>query len=172
MAGIARGERESFRALYAATAPKLNGVILRILGDRALAEDCLQEVYVRVWRSADRYDGGKGTVMTWLIAIARNAALDRRRRERPALPLDETPEFESLQDPAPDPMAAAAQGQEARRLRACLQELDEEPRRCVLLAYWYGLTHEELAARVERPLGTVKSWVRRSLLRLKECLAT
>lgn len=170
MARIARGEREAFRALYAATAPKLNGVVLRILGNRALAEDCLQEVYLRVWRSADRYDGGKGTVMTWLIAVARNAALDRRRRERPATPLDELPELEALQDGAPDPLANALRGQEGERLRACLQTLEEEPRRCVLLAYWYGFTHEELAARVQRPLGTVKSWVRRSLLRLKECL--
>lgn len=171
MAGISRGEREAFRALYAATSPKLLGVILRLLGNRALAEECLQEVYVRVWRSADRYDGGKGTVMTWLIAVARNAALDRRRREKPTQPLDELPELGSLQDQSPDPLTYASRNQEAARLKACLERLDPEPRRCVLLAYWYGLTQEELAQRLNHPLGTVKSWIRRSLTRLKECLA-
>ncbi len=171
MAGIAEGERKSFRALYAATSPKLLGVILRLLGNRALAEECLQDVYVKVWHSAGRFESGKGTVMTWLLTIARNSALDRRRRERPAARLDDLPERDSLRDESPDQFALASRSQEALRLKACLETLEEQPRHCILMAYWHGLTHEELAARLDHPLGTVKSWIRRSLMRLKECLA-
>lgn len=172
MVQVAAGDRRAFRRLYQATSAKLYGVVLRVLTRRALADECLQEVYVRVWHAARGYAPEKGTVMTWLITIARNRALDLRRRERPATSLDDAPEIADLGDDALDALALAEQAGDARRLRACLEQLDPDPRRCVVMAFWQGLTHEELAQRLGRPLGTVKSWVRRSLLRLKDCLAT
>lgn len=172
IAAVATGDRAAFRQLYQATSAKLYGVALRVLQRRALADECLQEVYVRVWHAAPRYASDKGAVMTWLITIARNRALDLKRRERPATSLDDAPEVADLGDEALDALALTEQASDARRLKACLEQLEAEPKRCVLLAFWQGLTHEELASRLDRPLGTIKSWVRRSLLRLKDCLAT
>lgn len=172
MASVAQGDRQAFRQLYQATSAKLYGVVLRLLARRALADECLQEVYVRAWHAAPAYAPEKGTVMTWLITIARNRALDLRRRERPSSSLDEVPEIADMKDETLDALALTEQASDARRLKSCIEQLDEEPRRCVLLAFWQGLTHEELAKRLERPLGTIKSWVRRSLMRLKDCLAT
>ncbi len=172
MASIAQGDRQAFGQLYQATSAKLYGVVLRVLARRALADECLQEVYVRAWHAAPNYAPDKGAVMTWLITIARNRALDLRRRERPAASLDDVPEVADLRDETLDALALTEQASDARRLKACIEQLDEEPKRCVLLAFWQGMTHEELATRLERPLGTIKSWVRRSLLRLKDCLAT
>lgn len=172
MGRVAQGDRQAFRQLYQATSAKLYGVILRVLARRALADECLQEVYVRAWHAAPGYVPEKGTVMTWLITIARNRALDLKRRERPATSLDDTPEVADLRDETLDALTLAEQAGDARRLKACIEQLEAEPRRCLVLAFWQGLTHEELASRLGRPLGTIKSWVRRSLMRLKDCLAT
>lgn len=166
----AGGDRRAFAALYQATSAKLFGVILRILVRHDWAEDVLQETYLAVWRHAGRFQARKGRPMTWLITIARNRALDRRRRERATVSFDDHPARETVADNAPSPLENTIQSAEARSLSACLEELEAVHRDCITLAYRDGLSHSELAARLDRPLGTVKSWIRRGQMQLKECL--
>ena len=167
---VAGGERDAFAALYRASAPQLFALALRILKRRDAAEEVLQEAFVNVWRHALDYRPEKGTAMGWMATIVRNRALDRLRRARPETPLDDAPGRHDWPDPAPDPLAAATMSESARQLDACLERLEEGPRRAIRLAYYEGMTHEALAARLGAPLGTVKSWVRRGLMRLKTCL--
>jgi RNA polymerase sigma-70 factor, ECF subfamily len=163
----AGGDAEAFGLLYKRTAGKLFAVAIRIAGRGEIAEDALQECYVTVWQRAADYDPRRGAVMSWLITILRNCIIDRLRR-RGVRPEGHTVSEEALRRlAAPN---STAQGAEMRALRACLDELDEQPRRAVMLAYLYGLTREELAAQLAVPLGTVKSWIRRSLGRLRRCL--
>jgi RNA polymerase sigma-70 factor (ECF subfamily) len=160
------GDRAAFRRLYEATAPKLFGVVLRIVRNRPVAEEILQETYLRVWRNAGRYSPEAGRPMAWLAAIARNAAIDRIRSERVAPSTDAAGE-EALARLA-DPGDADPGLREA--LRACLAGLDEEARDCVVLAYCSGLSREELAERFGRPVGTIKTLLHRSLRLLRACL--
>jgi len=155
LAQVALGNRAAFAALYRATANRLFGICLRVLGDRAEAEEVLQEVYTAVWRKAAQYDARQGTVMSWLGITARNRAIDRLR-ERPARgALGALDLAAALADPAPSPEQEAL-----------------EPRRRSLIreAFFGGFTYEELARRTQAPLGSVKSWVRRGLLQLRACL--
>jgi RNA polymerase sigma-70 factor (ECF subfamily) len=163
----AAGDAAAFSALYKQTSAKLFGVAVRIAGRGEVAEDALQECFVLVWQRAADYDPRRGAAMSWLIAIVRNCVISRLRRSAIR------PEGHAVSDEALARVAAPGstdQGAEMRALQHCLQELDEQPRRAVLLAYLYGLTREELAARLSVPVGTVKSWLRRSLDRLKRCL--
>ncbi|MBV9552484.1 MAG: sigma-70 family RNA polymerase sigma factor [Alphaproteobacteria bacterium] len=163
----ARGDAEAFALLYRKTAGKLYAVAIRIAGRGELAEDALQECFVTIWRRAADYDPTRGAAMSWLTAIARNCTLDRLRR------LGARPEGHAAPVEALERIAApddSERGAQMRALRSCLDELDETPRRAVLLAYLYGLTREELATHLAVPVGTVKSWIRRSLGRLKQCL--
>jgi RNA polymerase sigma-70 factor (ECF subfamily) len=163
----AQGDRAAFASLYAQTAAKLFGVILRIIHQRELAEEVLQESFVAVWERAGDYDPARGSAMGWLVIIARHCAIDHLRRLSVRPESRSAPEEALLALPSAD---SADSGAELRALRRCLDELDAQPRRAVLLAYCYGLTREEIASRLAVPLGTVKSWVRRSLERLKRCL--
>ena len=165
--GAAAREHRAFAELYAASSAKLFGVILRILRDREQASEVLQDVYLRIWQHAGDYRPDKGAPMTWMIAIARNRALDRRRHWRPELPLDE---IEALGNLGADLEGLLEDGDRSRALRDCLGELETRQRQIVLLAYAEGYTHAELADRLACPLGTAKSLIRRGLLRLKECL--
>ena len=168
--GTAARDQRAFADLYAASSAKLFGIIVRILRDREQASEVLQEVYLRIWQHAADYRPDKGSPMTWMIAVARNRALDRQRGRRPELPLDEIEEIEDLSADRPNPLDSVVFGSQARALGHCLRELENRQRQCVLLAYTEGYTHAELAARLGCPLGTVKSLIRRGLLRLKECL--
>ena len=168
--GTAARDQRSFADLYAASSAKLFGVVLRILRDREQASEVLQEVYLRIWQHAADYRPDKGSPMTWMIAVARNRALDRRRGRRPELPLDAIDEIEDPGADRPNPLDGVVFGSQARALGHCLGELEKRQRDCVLLAYTLGYTHAELAERLDCPLGTVKSMIRRGLLRLKECL--
>lgn len=170
IAASAGGDRDALAGVYRLTAAKLFSVCLGILGSRALAEEALQDAYVNVWRNASSFDAAKGAPMTWLISIARNRSLTLRRRAIREVPADIEADYARLEDPRPGPLADAVASAEARALRACLERLEEAPRRAVLLAYYRGLTHDELAREMSVPLGTVKSWIRRSLTRLKVCL--
>jgi RNA polymerase sigma-70 factor (ECF subfamily) len=167
---VASGERDAFAALYRASAPQLFALALRILKRRDAAEEVLQEAFVNVWRHAVDYRPEKGSAIGWMATIVRNRALDRLRRARPETPLDEASERHGWADSAPDPLESATMSESARRLDACLERLEDGPRRAIRLAYYEGLTHEALATRLGAPLGTVKSWVRRGLMRLKTCL--
>jgi RNA polymerase sigma-70 factor (ECF subfamily) len=165
----AQGDRAAFRALYEATSAKLFGIALRVLNDRAEAEDVLQDIYVRVWRNAGRYNVNGLSPMTWLITIARNSAIDRLRKRRRA----ETSQTldDRLADDGAGPEAEAVAASERRRLDACLGELEAPRAEAVRRAYLGGETYADLAARFDVPLNTMRTWLRRSLLKLRECLS-
>ena len=163
----AAGDSAAFATLYKQTSAKLFGVAVRIAGRGEIAEDALQECFVLVWQRAGDYDPRRGGVMSWLIAIMRNCTIDRLRRRGVRPEGHAVPEEALRQLAAPD---NAELGAEMRALRGCLEELEERPRRAVVLAYLYGLSREELAAQLAVPVGTVKSWLRRSLDRLRRCL--
>ena len=167
---VAGGDRSAFQALYISTKAKLFGVVLRIIYNQDDAAEVLQEVYLRIWHHAAAYNADKGAPMTWMVAIARNRALDWRRRMRIEVSLDDAPQIEEEADEGPSPLQNAIASDDARQLYECMSELDDHQQRCLMLAYQEGLTHKELAIRLNQPLGTVKSWIRRGLLHLKECL--
>ena len=169
MARIAAGDREALRQLYDATSAKLFGVCLRILSDREESEDVLQDVYVTIWRRADRYDGAKASVMTWASTIARNRAIDRLRARGPMASAEQVDDLE-LSDGSVSAETLLAAADDSKRLHHCLSELDERTRSVIRTAFFEGVTYEALAKRMDAPLGTVKSWIRRGLAKLKGCL--
>lgn len=169
---VALGDRQALSALYDRTSAKLFGVCLRVLKDRAAAEDALQEVYLKVWRNANRYASNGLSPMTWLITIARNTAIDALRARKRAGQGAETgmEVAERIAAPGPTPEAAAVAAGEARRIGACMEELEEDRRAAVRGAYLEGKTYAELAAAAGVPLNTMRTWLRRSLIKLRECL--
>jgi RNA polymerase sigma factor (sigma-70 family) len=166
---IALRDRRAFQDLYGLTAPKLLGVALRILRDRARAEDVLQEVYLRVWDKAGSFDPAAGRPMTWLITIARNRAIDVARQRREASIQEDDEERDRLAD-VPDPRVGGDAYEIAEELRRCLDRLDAMQRRCILEAYHDGYSREELALRFDRPVNTIKTWLHRSANVLRSCL--
>lgn len=172
---VAVQDRAAFRALYSQTSSKLMGVLLRILGTRSEAEDALQEVFTRVWLRAGRFDATKGRGMTWLIAIARNHAIDRLRSrpaEAQAVARDDedADPMERVADSAPTAETRMIAKGEARRIADCFDTLEPDRAEAVRGAYLKGLSYVELAERHDVPLNTMRTWLRRSLLRLRECL--
>jgi RNA polymerase sigma-70 factor (ECF subfamily) len=167
---VARGDRQAFARLYERTSAKLYGICLRLLGNEAEAEDVLQDVYVTVWQKAERFDRGRASPITWLAVLARNKGIDRlRRRATRSEPIEAAAEVE---DESPLPFELVRQKQEAGRLSDCLEELDERPRAMIRAAFLDGATYPELAEREGVPLGTMKSWIRRAMQRLRGCLET
>lgn len=167
---VAGGDRAALRLVYDETAAKLFGVCLRILHDRSEAEDVLQDVYLNVWRKAASFDEARASPITWLVAIARNRAIDRVRSGaslRLAAPIEEAGE---IPDSAPIANETIEAAQENRRLYACLEELETRQQAAIRAAFIDGLTYEELAERSSVPLGTMKSWIRRGLAKLRACL--
>jgi RNA polymerase sigma-70 factor, ECF subfamily len=160
-------DRAAFAELYVRTAAKLFGITLRIIRQRELAEEVLQESFVTVWQRAENYDPARGSAMGWLVTIVRHSAIDQLRRSSARPESHSAPEEALLALVSPD---SADSRVELGALQRCLDELEFEPRRAVLLAYCYGLSRDELAIRLAVPIGTVKSWLRRSLERLKRCL--
>lgn len=169
IARCALRDRAAFERLYARTSAKLFGVTLRILKDRGDAEEALQEAYIKIWQRADRFRPGPYSPISWLVAVARNQALDRLRGRKPA-PAGVEEAFE-VADPAPDPEAAASGRAERGRIEKCLDRLEADRAEAVRGAYLDGLAYEELAARHGVPLNTMRTWLRRSLIKLKECLS-
>lgn len=172
---IAQSDRAAFRQIYAATSAKLMGVLLRMLGSRAEAEDALQDVYTRVWTRAGRYDPAMGRGMNWLIAITRNLAIDKLRARPPAASAARSGDVESDgTDALPDPGLGVegkliARG-EAKRVVDCMGQLEPDRAQAVRGAYLQGLSYQDLADRHDVPINTMRTWLRRSLLRLRECL--
>lgn len=165
---IARGDRQSFAALYERTSAKLYGICLRLLGGEAEAQEVLQEAYVTVWQRADRFDPAKASPITWLAVLARNKAIDRlRRSELNAGPLDLASQVE---DESPSAFELVADAQNESRLRHCLDELEDRPRAMIRAAFLDGTSYPQLAEREGVPLPTMKSWIRRGLQRLRGCL--
>lgn len=168
IARTALRDRQAFGELYRRTSAKLFGVTLRILKDRAEAEEALQEVYVKIWRRADRYVEGGYSPISWLVAVARNHALDVLRARKP--PSADLEAAYDIADIAADPERAAVDGDERGRIENCLEQLETDKADCVRGAYLDGYTYDELAQRHGVPLNTMRTWLRRSLIRLRECL--
>jgi len=171
MAGVARGDQAAFERLYAATRAKLYGVVLRILRRTDLAEEVVQETYLKVWNNAGSFDPKLATPITWMVAIARNRALDVVRRKK-ELSIEDEPEAMEAASEEPNPLARQEMTDELKRLLACLGRLDEDRRRLVLLAYYGGWSRDQLAAKFNTPVNTIKTWLRRSLLEIRECLGS
>jgi RNA polymerase sigma factor (sigma-70 family) len=180
MSRAALGDRAAFARLYDLTSGHLFAVVLRIQRDRALAEDLLQEVYVNLWRAVGSFDAAQSQPMTWLTSVARNKAIDslRRAQSQPVMQSvhredddDDRPDLDQqMADDTPGPADLLSQAGDARRLDACMKSLTPPQRQSVALAFFDGLSHAEVASHLQQPLGTVKSWVRRALLSLKDCL--
>ena len=168
--GVAGGDREAFARLYNLTSPTLFAVARRLLKRADLAEDVLQEAYIQVWRNAARYRPDKGVPIAWLIGIVRFRALDRLRRDPRESPLeyDERSEDWTHQTYGTEDLDLGFSSLD--QLKRCLDELDIRHRDCILMAYYEGYTHRELASRFDVPLGTVKSWIHRGLTSVRNCM--
>jgi RNA polymerase sigma-70 factor (ECF subfamily) len=166
---VAKGDRAAFRGLYERAGPILFGICGRILRDRNAAEDAFQEAMLRIWQKSYLYDPAKGAAMNWMVTVVRRVALDRLPGRRPA-PMSLTDEsvaalVEALSRQAPHDPALAPD------LRRCLGLLEQNHRQSVLLAYYYGLSYEELAEHSSVPVGTIKTWIHRAVEKLQRCLS-
>ena len=169
IARCALRDRAAFRSLYERTSAKLFGVTLRILRDRSEAEEAIQEVYVKIWQRADRYVAGNTSPISWLVAVARNHSLDILRARRPAAAdIDVALE---IPDAGPTPERAAENSEDRGRIEHCLGTLEPDRADAVRGAYLDGYSYEELAVRFAVPLNTMRTWLRRSLIKLKDCLS-
>ena len=169
LARCARREASALEALYTRVAPLLLAVLIRILKRRELAEDALQDVFVKVWQQAGQYDRARGHPLAWLVSMARYRAIDLQRATRPAVALADLTQLEPQLQVSGPAESAEALGARSLLLR-CLERIAARPRHALVLAYHDGLTHAEIARALGEPLGTVKSWVRRALVSLRECL--
>ena len=169
IARMAMGDRMALSSLYAATSAKLFGIALRVLDDRQEAEDALQEIFVKVWHNADRYRANGLSPMTWLITVARNHAIDRLRARRSTRtsPIEDAGE---IADSRGTPEDAAVASSMRGRIGECLATLAPDRADAVRRCYLYGATYADLAVRYDVPLNTVRTWLRRSLLKLRECI--
>ncbi len=166
---VGGGDRAAFRALYDQTSAKLYGIVLRIIRNRAAADDVLQDVYLRVWRSAGSFSPDQGPPLAWLNSIARNRTIDRLRQKSfltPPVWEDGVDWYEKIAAPRDE----EADFLDASALRHCLGGIEEPQRSCVLLAYYEGYSRDELAERFGKPVNTIKTWLHRSLVSLKACL--
>ncbi len=170
MQQVSGRDRRAFADLYAATSGKLYGVILRIVARRDIADEILQEAYVKIWERAGDFDEKRASPITWMATIARNRALDEVRKARPVSLEDMPAGFDVVSD-APLAIDLLMQSEDGRRLHDCLQLLEAEKRDVVVQAYLHGLSREDLGKRFERPVPTIKTWLHRSLAQLKGCLA-
>lgn len=167
--GTGEEDRGAFRELYSLTQAKLFGICYRICGERQAAEDVLHDVYLTIWKRAGGYEPARASPITWLATIARNRAIDWRRAQgvRRSTPIEDAP---PLLDTAPLVSDRMVEEEDAHRLHLCLDGLDQNQRDAIRTAFFDGATYAELAERQSVPLGTMKSWVRRGLAKLKDCL--
>ena len=167
---VAIGDRAAFRALYAKAGPKLYAICLRMMRTKDQADDVYQEAFVKVWERSWQFDPAKGEAMAWMGTVTRHCALDRlRRAPKNHVTIDDNVTHEIDMAASVEMPADLADG---RGLKRCLGALREDHRNAVVLAYVNGLTHEELAEHLGRPLGTIKSWVKRGLEQLKDCMGS
>lgn len=169
IAAVAKGDEAAFERLYAATRAKLFGVVLRILRRQDLTEDVIQEAYVRIWNSAGQFNPGQSSPITWMCAIARNRAIDLVRR-RSETSIEDEPSAMDVAAESADPLARREMTEELRRLLECVGRLEPDRQKLVLLAYYNGWSREQLAEKFAAPVNTVKTWLRRSMLDIRECL--
>jgi RNA polymerase sigma-70 factor, ECF subfamily len=171
LAAVAKGDTIAFERLYQATCAKLYGTVIRILRRADLANEVLQEVYLKVWNSAARFDPAAASPINWMVAIARNHAIDFARKEA-EISIEEDSDVMEVAAENRRPLAKRELSEELTRLLACMGRLDEDRRRLVLLAYYSGCSRQQLAVKFKKPLDTIKTWLRRSLADIQECLGT
>ncbi len=169
IARIANRDPDALKYVYRHTSAKLFGVCLRILNDREEAEDVLQDVYLSVWNKADRFDPEKASPITWLVAMARNRSIDKLRA-RGGRVMAGVEEAEALPDSAPLASTLVETDEDRLRLNGCIDQLDPKQAGAVRTAFFEGVTYDALAQKIGVPLGTMKSWIRRSLISLRACL--
>ena len=170
MRRLGQGDRDALEEVYNATRVKLFGICLRILGDQKEAEDALQDVYVNLWQRADRYDPDRASPISWLATFARNRAIDRLRTGKVrggAVPVDEAA---PLPDETPLADAMLIDAEQSAQIHTCLGKLDEPVQGHIRSAFFEGRTYAQLAEAADVPLGTMKSWIRRALMKLRACL--
>jgi len=171
LARTALADQKAFAELYQLSAPHLYAVALRILREAAAAEEVLQESFVNVWHHAGSYVAARSQPLTWLTSIVRNRCLDQlRRREVETVTMDDEEDGVSVAAEGPTPLEMLLSGADARAVKDCVEALEAGPKQAIALAFYQGLSHSELARHLKQPLGTVKSWVRRGLERLRACL--
>lgn len=163
------GDRQAFAELYRRTSGTLHGICLRMLHDHGVAEEILQDAYINVWKRADRFDPARASAMTWLVTLARNKAIDHLRKHHEVV-LNDPEHINERRDEAPSPLDATQTSEAHQRLAQCLDNLETRSRGLVREAFFGGTTYKQLAAQSDVPLGTMKSWIRRSLIRLRTCL--
>lgn len=169
LASVAKGDEAAFERLYEATRAKLFGVVLRILRRQDLAEEVVQEAYVKIWNSAGQFNPTLASPITWMVSIARNRAIDVvRKRSEPSIE-DEAAAMLVASD-TPDPLARREMTEELKRILECVGQLDPDRQKLVLLAYYNGWSREQLSEKFNTPLNTVKTWLRRSMIDIRECL--
>jgi RNA polymerase sigma-70 factor, ECF subfamily len=168
---VAQKDRAAFAEVYRASSAKLFGIILRILKRRDVADEVLQEVYVKIWDRAGDFDPKLASPITWMATIARNRALDELRRKRPDS-IEDHPELLDVASGEDSALTNVLRGEDGRRLSECLARLEEPRRQMVVLAYCEGLSRDELAVKYGQPVNTIKTWLRRSLAQLKGCLGS
>src|SRR4029078_6733350 len=185
IAAVAKGDEAAFERLYAATRAKLFGVVLRILRRQGLAEEVIQEAYDKIWNSAAQFNPAMSSPITWMASIARNRAIDVVRK-RSETSIEEEPSamevgaacphplapagWDERRAAPPDPRAGREMTEELTRLLECCARLEPDRQKLVLLAYYNGWSREQLAAKFETPVNTVKTWLRRSMMDIRECL--
>lgn len=175
LAAVAHRDATAFRTLYDATSPKLFGFALRILSKRELAEDVLQESFVNIWNNASAYQSTLASPMTWMTTIVRNKAFDALRRTDHAVEIDsdafDQEVMRALESTDPTPLETLQLSDDAKALARCLARLEGLHRQAIALAFYHDLSHSEVADKMKQPIGTIKTWVRRGLIRLKSCLS-
>ncbi len=170
LARTALGDQSAFDLLYQHTSSLLYAIAFKILKKTEYAEEALQEAYVRIWHNAGEYNSEKGAVLTWMGSIVRYRCLDMLRKVKPEESIHGKSEYIIMEDEDPGPLEQALMAGDARALMDCIESLQEKQRRSILMAFYEGLTHEQLSRYLSVPLGTVKSWVRRGLDKIRECL--
>lgn len=169
LVAVAQGDREAFQGLYERLAGQMFGLCYKLAGQQELAEEALQDAFVQIWHHAAEYHSDRGSPLGWMMTIARYRTLDliRARKVRQTAGAEW---LENIEDQRQGPLEASLQSAGAMMLNGCLRELSDGQRDSILLSYYKGLTHDELAQALSTPIGTVKSWIRRGLLALKRCL--
>lgn len=167
IAATANGDRGAFTELYSTTSGKLFALSLQIVQRREWAEDVLQEAYIRIWHHAGEYHQDRGSVFNWMVSIVRYRCLDHLRRGDNRLRLIGDEAIEAMPEESSQP---APWESEDAALEKCIGQLSDDQRRSIMLAFYHGHTHDELAQRLSTPLGTIKSWIRRGLEALRKCL--
>ena len=171
LAAVAKRDAAAFERLYDATRAKLYGVLLRILGRPELADEVMQETYLKVWTMADRFDPTLASPITWMVAMARNRAIDIVRKKG-EISIEDDPEALNVAADTPAPLARREMTEELKRLLSCLGKLNSEKQRIVLLAYYSGWSRDQLAKKLDIPVNTIKTWLRRSLIEIRECMGS